>query len=127
MLLGTMLWPVISKRYDKNRRLKKEEKRQKKYSEYLKEKEAQITDEIAHQEEILRENSVTIPECIERINDVSRTLWERTLNNKDLLELRLGTGIKKLDAEILYSERRFTLDEDNLNEDMLTLCESPKI
>ncbi len=127
MLLGTMLWPVISKRYDKNRRLKKEEKRQKKYSEYLKEKETQITDEIARQEEILRENSVTIPECVERIDDVSRTLWERTLNHKDLLELRLGTGIKELDAEILYSERRFTLDEDNLNEDMLTLCESPKI
>lgn len=127
MLLGTMLWPIISKKYDKNRRLKKEEKRQKKYSEYLKEKETQITDEIAHQEEILRENSVTVPECIERINGVSRTLWERTLNQKDLLELRLGTGIKKLDAEILYSERRFTLDEDNLNEDMLTLCESPKI
>lgn len=127
MLLGTMLWPVISKKYDKNRRLKKEEKRQKKYSEYLKEKEAQIANEIAHQEEILRENSVTIPECIERITNVSRTLWERSLSQKDLLELRLGTGIKRLDAEILYSERRFTLDEDNLSEDMLTLCESSKI
>ncbi len=127
MLLGTMLWPVITKRYDRNRRLKKEEKRQKKYSEYLKEKENQITDEIARQEEILRENSVTIPECTARIEAVSRTLWERTLNQKDLLELRLGTGIKKSDMEILYSERHFTLDEDNLNENMLTLCESPKI
>lgn len=127
MLLGTMLWPIISKRFEKNRRRKKEENRQKKYSAYLKEKENQITDEIARQEEILRENSVTIPECIERIENVSRTLWERTLNQNDLLELRLGTGIKKLDAEIIYSERHFTLDEDNLNEDMLSLCENPKI
>ena len=99
MLLGTMLWPVISKRYDKNRRLKKEEKRQKKYSEYLKEKETQITDEIARQEEILRENSVTIPECIERIDDVRRTLWERTLNQKDFIQ-RASIYIKAKKGQI---------------------------
>lgn len=127
MLLGTMLWPVISKRYDKKRRRRKEEKRQKKYGEYLKQKEIQIAEEIDHQEEILRENSVTISECMERIDTVSRTLWERTLGQKDFLELRLGTGIKNLDADIVYSERRFTLDDDNLNEEMLALCESPKV
>lgn len=127
MLLGTMLWPVISKRYDKSRRLRKEQKRQKKYSEYLKQKADQITTEIQRQEEILRENSVTIPECIKRIDTVSRTLWERTIGQKDFLELRLGTGIKNLDADIVYSERRFTLDDDNLNEKMLSLCESPKV
>lgn len=127
MMLGTMLWPIITKKYDKTRRHKKEEKRQKKYSQYLKEKADEIEREIKHQEEILNENSVTIAECKERIRTVGRKLWEGTINQKDFLELRLGLGTKKLDAEIHFSERHFTLDEDNLNEEMLQLCESPKI
>ena len=127
MMLGTMLWPIITKKYDKMRRHKKEEKRQKKYSQYLKEKADEIEREIEHQEEILNENSVTIAECKERIHTVGRKLWEGTINQKDFLELRLGLGTKKLDAEIHFSERHFTLDEDNLNEEMLQLCESPKI
>lgn len=127
MMLGTMLWPILTKRYDKKKRHKKEEKRQEKYSEYLKTKEEEIEKAIRHQEEILNENSVTITECKERIHAVGRKLWEGTINQKDFLELRLGLGTKKLDAEIHFSERHFTLDEDNLNEEMLELCERPKI
>lgn len=127
MLLGTMLWPVISKKYDKNRRRRKEAKRQRKYSEYLAVKEKEINALMKRQEEILRENSVTVDECFKRIDSVSRSLWERTYGQKDFLEFRLGTGLSKFDAEIVYSERRFTLDEDNLNERMLELCERPKI
>lgn len=35
------------------------------------------------------------------------------------MEFRIGTGELPLDAEIVYPERRFTLDDDNLQEEML--------
>ena len=127
MMLGTMLWPILTKKYDKNKRYKKEAKRQEKYSQYLRDKEAEIESAIKYQEGILNENSLTIAECKERIHKVGRKLWEGAISQKDFLELRLGLGTKKLDAEIHFTERHFTLDEDNLNEEMLELCEKPKI
>ena len=88
MMLGTMLWPVLSKKYEKNRRYKQEAKRQEKYGQYLKEKAVEIENEIKYQEEILNENSVTIEECKQRIHTVGRKLWEGSIGQNDFLELR---------------------------------------
>ena len=43
------------------------------------------------------------------------------------MEFRIGTGELPLDAEIVYPERRFTLDDDNLQEEMLALGEKEKL
>ena len=127
MLLGTILWPIISKRYDKKRKVTKEALRQKKYKEYLDRILVKFNEEGSVQEEILRENFVPIQECVDRIVNIERNLWERGRGQNDFLKLRAGIGDGELQAEISYSERRFTIDEDNLQEELYTLCERPKI
>jgi S-DNA-T family DNA segregation ATPase FtsK/SpoIIIE len=127
MLLGTVMWPIISKRYDKKKRRKKEALRQVKYTDYLRQIEQQIKDSCVKQEEILRENFVGIEECENRIQGLQKNLWERGIAHSDFLELRLGLGEKPLEAEITYDERKFTLVEDNLRESMFALMESPKL
>ncbi len=127
MLLGTVLWPVISKRYEKKRKLRKENLRQEKYKEYLQKMAGAFSEECRKQEEILRENHIPITECIDRILGVQRNLWERGLGQNDFLKLRMGIGYTKLQADIIYSERRFTIDNDNLQEELYRLCETPKI
>lgn len=126
MLLGTVLLPMITKRYEKKRRQKKEALRQKKYREYLDRVTVQINEACQLQEEILNENHVTIQECEKRIIDTQRNLWERGFGQNDFLRLRVGNGEGLLDAEISYSERRFSLDDDNLQEELYTLCEKDK-
>ena len=126
MLLGTVLLPVITRNYEKKYRHKKEALRQKKYREYLDRVAVKINEACQLQEEILHENHVTIQECERRIRDTQRNLWERGLRQNDFLRVRVGSGEGVLDAEISYSERKFSLDDDNLQEELYTLCEKEK-
>lgn len=126
MLLGTVFLPTITRNYENKQRHKKEDLRQKKYREYLDRITVQINEACQLQEEILNENHVTIQECERRIQDRQRNLWERGLGQNDFLRVRVGSGEGVLDAEMHYSERKFSLDDDNLQEELYTLCEKEK-
>ncbi len=126
MLIGTVLLPNITKSYEKKQRNKKEALRQKRYREYLDRVAAQINQACHLQEDILNENHVTIQNCEARIRNTWRNLWERGPGQNDFLRIRVGIGEGVLDAELAYSERRFSLDNDNLQEMMYLLCEEEK-
>lgn len=127
MLLGTVMWPILSKRFEKKRKRAKEAKRQEKYSRYLETIEEEIETEVQKQAEVLNENHISVGKCVEKIETKAISLWERGFGQKDFLEFRIGTGELPLDAEIVYPERRFTLDDDNLQEEMLALGEKEKL
>lgn len=126
MLIGTVLLPSLTKKYEKKHKEKKEALRQKKYREYLDKITVQINEACQLQEEILNENNITIKECENRIKDTQRNLWERGFGQNDFLKIRVGNGEGVLDAEITYSERKFTIEDDNLQEELYTLCEKEK-
>lgn len=127
MLLGTLLMPMITKRYEKSQKRKKEKLRQEKYKEYLEGIKQRIAEESELQTQILNENHITVAECERRIISVDRRLWDRSADHNDFLRLRLGVGVCDLDANFTASERTFQLTEDNLEEQMYELCEAPKI
>lgn len=126
MLIGTVLLPIISKKYDAGRKRKREALRQKRYREYLSEEAAQIGEKCTLQEEILHENYVSIQECERRILERTRNLWERGCRQNDFLRIRIGHGEGVLEADIPKSGRRFTLDSDSLREEYYALLEEPK-
>ncbi len=127
MLLGTVLWPILTKRYEKKQKVKNELKRQKKYLAYLDEVRDEIKRKCKEQSDILFENLVDNNECISRVYEEKSNLWERTNTHSDFLKLRLGLGNIPLDADVLCSEKKFTMDEDNLQDAMLSLGNEPKI
>ena len=136
MLLGTLLWPMITNIYENVSKKKQERERKEKYLQYLEDTEQKINLEINEQERILKENFVTIDECEERIlrkksenrtGRMSGNLWERKVWEDDFLKLRLGIGNLPLNADIIYPERKFSLKEDELLDKMYELCERPKI
>ena len=127
MLLGTVMWPILTKRYEKKQRVKNEQKRQKKYLAYLDDVRDEIKRKCKEQSDILSENLVDPNECISRIYEEKANLWERTNTHNDFLRLRLGLGDLPLDADIACSEKKFTMEEDNLQDAMLSLSSEPKI
>lgn len=127
MMIGTLLLPTITKKYEKKLKNKKEALRQRKYREYLQSIEVSINEACQLQEEIHKENDITVSECESRIIGVKPELWNRNNTQNDFLRLRVGTGEGKLQAEFSYSEKRFTLNDDNLEEELCNLCERPKI
>ncbi len=126
MLIGTVFLPIITKSYEKRRKYRKEALRQKEYRAYLKKISEQINEACALQSEILNENHVTVGECENRIQNVQRNLWERGVGQNDFLEIRVGNGNGLLDAELHYSERRFTIEKDKLQDELYALCEKEK-
>ncbi|MDO4524972.1 MAG: FtsK/SpoIIIE domain-containing protein [Bacteroidales bacterium] len=126
MLLGTVLWPILTKKYEKKNRIKNEKKRQEKYLAYLDHVRDEIKRKCKEQSDILSENFVSPEECANRIAEESPKLWERVNGQGDFLRLRLGLGNLPLDAEIKYPEKKFTMDDDNLQDAMFSLGSEPK-
>ncbi|MGL5152194.1 MAG: type VII secretion protein EssC, partial [Clostridium sp.] len=127
MLAGTVLWPTLTKRYEKKKRKEFERVRQDKYSKYLLSKKDEINQEIESQSRILTSNFIPIEECVKRIERLQRNLWERTNSHNDFLKVRLGLGVLELDGEISCQEKKFTIEEDNLLDEMYKLVEEPKL
>ncbi len=127
MLIGMVLWPILTKRYEKKRRIEREKIRQEKYRNYLEQVRKEIANECVHQSQILHENHVTLDECVSRVVTRQRNLWERTIGQNDFLKLRLGLGTIPLEADIKYPERKFTIEEDDLQEELFKLADEPKV
>ena len=126
MLMGTVLWPILTKKNEKKTRIKNEYKRQEKYLEYLDGVRDIIKRKAKEQSDILFDNLVSPEECLARIAEEKTSLWERMIGQDDFLQLRLGTGNLPLDATVSYQEKKFTMDDDNLQDAMLSLGSEPK-
>jgi len=105
MVLGTLIWPVFAKRFEKRSRETKEAIETKEYLAYLEKVGGEIDAEIKLQEEIKRENHPALESCIARINNRNMTLWERSPRHNDFLEVMLGMGEAPADIELSYSQR----------------------
>lgn len=121
MLLGTVLWPILTKNHEKKLRIASESKRQEKYLAYLDGIRDKIKRTCKEQSEILEENLISPDECADRIVNVKTNLWERSIGQDDFLRLRLGRGNLPMELDIKYAEKKFSLEEDNLQDAMLSL------
>ncbi len=126
MLLGTVLWPILTKKYEKKQKLRNEKKRQEKYLAYLDRIRDEIKRTCKEQSDILEENLISPDECAQRIANVSANLWERMIGQSDFLTLRLGKGRISMDAEVQYQEKKFSMEDDNLQDAMQSLGAEPK-
>ncbi|MDR6999328.1 type VII secretion protein EssC [Neobacillus niacini] len=127
MLIGMILWPILTKQFEKKRRIAQEKIRQGKYLQYLEDMKKAIREECSHQCEILHENHVSLANCLQRIDQRERNLWERAIGQNDFLRVRVGLGDIPMVAEIKYPEKKFTLQDDNLQEALYQLADAPKI
>lgn len=127
MLCGTLLWPMLTKRHEKKKARLGEGQRQEKYREYLEQVRGQIYELSARQKAILLENSPNLSDCEARILERRRNLWERSPEQEDFLRLRLGLGELPLEADIRYPEKRFSLDDDYLMNELHRLEGEPKV
>lgn len=127
MLCGTILWPILTKMFEKRKRRLHEQERQKKYNAYLEQKRQEIAEESYLQKEILKENFSSLEECGQRILQQKRNLWERMDTHNDFLKIRLGIGDLPMDLELKFPEKRFVLEDDILQNNLYKLAEQPQI
>ena len=126
MLVGMILIPILSRRYEKGRKEKYEEKRQTRYKEYIRSKIEAIKKIMNKQRNILFENYPSAEECMNIMLDKSPRLWERKIEDYDFLSVRLGRGEAPLKIDIQYPEEQFTMDDDNLVEELYEMTDKSK-
>ncbi len=116
MLLSMLVWPFVTRMYEKSQKKKRENDRQEKYKNYLASKKENLSIEYNMQKRILEENLLSSDICYDIILNKRRTLWERKIEEGDFLTVRLGKGEIAFDADISYRSEDFTMDDDNLKQ-----------
>lgn len=125
MLIGTILWPVMSKRYETKKHTDKENLRQNKYLAYLEKRKSELESLIEDHKAHLFENYVDVKTCMSRVQSSENNIWERMAKHEDFLELRLGKGNLVAPIHIKAPERSFSLHDDNLQEEIFKITEHP--
>lgn len=127
MIIGSVILPRITSSYQKKQKRKREALRQKKYSEYLDEKTKEINSVLDKQSKILNYNYPSQQEYIDFILKRSKRLWERQIIDVDFLDISVGNGDTKAKLTINAPEKKFTLDEDNLQEKAIEIAKNKNL
>lgn len=114
MLCTMLVWPFLTRLYEKRQKKKREEKRQFKYKAYILDKRKELSNEYSRQTQILEENLLLSENCYDVILNKKRTLWERKIEQSDFLTVRVGRGQVPFDAKINYHLSDFSMDDDEL-------------
>lgn len=121
-MVSMVLFPVLNQKYTEKQKKEYEQRRRIKYQEYLKNKEEEIIAEIKSEEDELNHFFPPTDTVILYPRE-GRRLWERLRTDNDFLQIRIGSGRLPLIAKIEYSEKRFSLDEDDLEDSMYELAQ----
>lgn len=114
MLASSLLWPVLTKAYQKFSDKAYESKRQKLYRMYIESKENEIKKELEIQRHSLLDNYFTVKETQDIIKTHNVKLWQRRITDQDFLTLPIGIGYMPMQVEIKYPEEHFSLSGDSL-------------
>ncbi len=123
MLASMIVWPLLSRGFEKRQKKKKEKERIDKYSAYIDKKKEELGLIIQKQTLTLRNKYISLEECAKIILKKRSNLWERGLDQNDFLTLRLGIGNMPVYADINYSKERFSLEEDELKQLIYSLVD----
>lgn len=126
MFASVLIWPSLTKRYEKKRRKKNEKKRQIKYSGYIDKKRASIMEELKRQHNIVVNSFPDLNDCQNIILNRHTNLWEKRTEDPDFLTVSLGYGTVPMRIDIKYPEEHFSMEEDNLKEIVNRVGSDPK-
>lgn len=126
MLVGMLLIPTLTRRYQKKQTLKKEKIRQERYLAYLANKKQEIHQIMEDQQRALNENSVSLSSCEDIILHRRRNLWERKIEHDDFLMVHIGIGDIPAKINFQFPEEHFSLDDDNLKEEVFKMASEPR-
>lgn len=127
MVASTLLWPLLIRKFEEKRRLKKEKERIDKYTKYIEEKRKDIQVELLKQTNILKNNYPNIISCNKIILEKNPILWQKRIEDEDFLKVSLGYGNYPMKLRITYPEEQFSMIEDELKVIADKLSHEPKV
>lgn len=127
MLVGAVtgvfgiLWGVVRYRKQKKEAGRQEQDNEEKYHEYLRQKEEEIRSSADAQLRVMNAAAPSAAVCA-GMNERSSVLWSRSINDRNFLSLRVGSGSVDLLRRIRVPEKRYA-EENALTEEARSLAE----
>lgn len=91
-------------------------RREEKYRRYIENKRKTIEEARAEETRILESRYISAPRELDQIETFSPKLFERSDNDVDFLELRLGTGLRKAYREVTFRKQERIEADDELTD-----------
>ena len=110
-----VVWALVSMRNEKKRLREEELHRFDAYSRYLQQKSDEVKQKYENNTNAMHKMYEDTKACIGYIDNESR-LWNRNSRHADFLAPRLGIGNQPFQVPIACAPKKFTLDEDSLEE-----------
>ena len=126
MLTSIIIWPTLTRLFNKKLKKEKEKELKEKYGKYLAEKREELKNAELLQRSILIENLIPITECLNIIKNGNVNFWDKRIEQNDFLEVRVGKGNELLKVRINYPEEGFTIDENELKKETDKMVEEFK-
>lgn len=117
MLLGSLMWPTLLRRYQKKRIAEEEYERKSRYLSYISDIEKELITKRNRTIRLLNDCLSPAPDvlCSFLDNEKSRLhLWERSYDDDDFLSVRLGLGNRPSSVRLKIPRQGFRLHEDEL-------------
>ncbi|HAB66475.1 MAG TPA: type VII secretion protein EssC [Firmicutes bacterium] len=127
MVAGSLVIPKLATQIQKQKEIKREKYRIKKYTEYLESCNEKIKLIMSKQTQLLRDTNIKVDNCINLVNGASAVLWNRDIKDEDFLIVRLGIGNVPARIRINAPEEHFTLEEDFLVKNVYEVVNSSRI
>lgn len=127
MILSTLLWPSITRKYENKIRKIKEKERIDKYSKYIDSRRQLILNELQSQTHLLKSLYPSMYDCFKIITEKRPELWQKRIEDDDFLKISLGYGDYPMKLKISYPEEHFSMVEDELIKMADKLSREPKI
>lgn len=116
MIVGSLIFPRLTKRWEKKQRIKKEKLRVEKYNEYLQTKQRELELLLRNELQVMNENYLNGTECVNALNKKNRNFWWRQYHNQEFLSIRVGIGRMKSMVNLNTPEEHFEIETDDLLE-----------
>ena len=119
MLIGSLLWPVLLRSYQKRAVIAEEKHRRSRYSGYISEIDKKLYAKSDRTVRVLNETFFPAPEQELKLLDSENgrlRLWERSFDDEDFLRIRLGLGQGTFGVKISTPKVGFQLHEDELRQ-----------
>ena len=126
MLISSLVWPLIISAFNKRNKHRIVEDNMLKYRAYLDEKKVELENEINIERDIIKENVISVEQCLENLNNRKLNFWDKRIDQSDFLVARLGIGNAPLKATISFQAKQFSLDVNVLRQDAEKLVEKYK-
>ena len=126
MLFVSIAWPFIERFAENIRRIIKNVHRSIQYKKYLKSKRELLEKTRTEQKITLQFNNLSLEECQDVILNKTASLYSVNSEQKNFLNVKLGTGKVKMDCEFEYTKPDFVKTKDNLLNSIDKLIEDYK-